>query len=143
MQKSSASYRTGWGIALLAVGALMSFPAEARSQDLQATRVSLERPTEVTFTKDVAKLLQENCQVCHQAGGIGPMPLMTFEQVKAFAPLIRQRVLAREMPPYHYDTDVGIQQLKYDARLSDEEISTIVAWVALLRAASGDLARTG
>src|SRR5690606_21605 len=35
----------------------------------------------------------------------------------------------REMPPYHCDTDVGIQQLKHDARLSDEEIRTISRWV--------------
>jgi len=128
MQKSSASYLLG--TSLLAVGTLMAFPVDALSaQEMQATRVSLERPSEVTFTKDVAKILQENCQVCHQTGGIGPMPLMTFEEVRAFAPLIKQRVVAREMPPYHYDTDVGIQKLKYDARLSDQEIATIVAWV--------------
>lgn len=33
------------------------------------------------------------------------------------------------MPPYAYDRDVGIQALKQDWRLSEEEISTIVAWV--------------
>jgi hypothetical protein len=33
------------------------------------------------------------------------------------------------MPPYHYDTDVGIQELKHDKRLSEEEIATIAAWV--------------
>jgi hypothetical protein len=33
------------------------------------------------------------------------------------------------MPPYHYDTDVGIQEIKNDWRLSDEEIATVVNWV--------------
>jgi mono/diheme cytochrome c family protein len=129
MQNLSALSLTRRSLSLLALGALLSLPADAGAQ-AQPQRVSLERPTShVTFTKDVAKILQENCQVCHQAGGIGPMPLMTFEDAKTFAPLIRQKVVAREMPPYHYDTDVGIQQLKYDARLSDEEIQTIVSWV--------------
>jgi hypothetical protein len=38
-------------------------------------------------------------------------------------------VATREMPPYHYDTHVGIQQIKNDWRLSEEEIRTIAEWV--------------
>src|SRR5690606_2025809 len=85
--------------------------------------------SEVTFTKDVAPILQENCQICHQPGAIGPMSLMSYEEVRPWASVIRQRVVEREMPPYHYDTDVGIQELKEDKRLSREEIETIAAWV--------------
>ena len=83
----------------------------------------------VTFTRDVAPIIQENCQVCHQPGAIGPMTLMTYEEVRAWAPIIRQAVVSQEMPPYHYDLGVGIQELKHDARLSESEIGTIVAWV--------------
>jgi mono/diheme cytochrome c family protein len=84
---------------------------------------------EVTFTADVAKILQENCQVCHQEGSIGPMELMTYEQVRPWGAVIKERVVSRDMPPYQYDTDVGVQELKYDPRLSQEDIATIVAWV--------------
>lgn len=83
---------------------------------------------EVTFARDVAVLIQENCQICHQPGGIGPMALTTYEEVRPWAGVIQQLVVKREMPPYHYDTDVGIQEIKNDWRLSDEEIGTIVAW---------------
>jgi len=83
----------------------------------------------VTFTRDIAPILQENCQVCHQPGSIGPMTLMTYDEVRAWAPIIRQAVTTQEMPPYHYDVDVGIQELKHDARLSQEEINTIVTWI--------------
>ena len=38
------------------------------------------------------------------------------------------KVASREMPPYQYDADVGIQELKYDPRLSDDEIETIIRW---------------
>ena len=93
----------------------------------------------VTFTRDVAPIIQENCQVCHQPGAIGPMTLMTYEEVRAWAPIIRQAVTSQEMPPYHYDVDVGIQELKHDARLSSEQIGTIVAWVDA-GAPQGDLA---
>ncbi len=84
---------------------------------------------EVTFTWDVAPLFQQNCQVCHQPGQIGPMSLITYDQVRPWAPMIREKVLAQEMPPYHYDTNIGIQALKEDKRLSPEEITTIVTWV--------------
>jgi mono/diheme cytochrome c family protein len=84
---------------------------------------------EVTFSNEVARILQQNCQVCHQPGGIGPMSLMTYQDVRRWASRIKTQVVAREMPPYQYDTDYGIQDLKYDPRLSNEDIATIVAWV--------------
>jgi hypothetical protein len=82
-----------------------------------------------TFTKDVAPILQKNCQNCHQPGAIGPMSLATYEEVRPWARAIKQRVLAGEMPPYRYDRHVGIQQLKYDLRLSEAEMRTIALWV--------------
>src|ERR687897_751040 len=86
-------------------------------------------PPAVTFAKDVAPILQKNCQQCHSAGAIGPMSLTTYEQVRPWARAIKARVLAGEMPPYRYDRTVGIQNLKYDLRLRDEEIMTIARWV--------------
>ena len=85
-------------------------------------------PGTVTFAKDIAPILQKNCQQCHQPGAIGPMPLTTFEEARPWARAIRQKVIAGEMPPYRYDRNVGVQQLKYDLRLSDAEIQKIARW---------------
>lgn len=82
-----------------------------------------------TFARDIAPILQVNCQECHQPGSIGPMSLLTYEEVRPWAEVIRLQVETREMPPYHYDTDVGIQELKHDKRLSAETIATISRWV--------------
>ena len=84
---------------------------------------------ELTFSANIAPILQENCQVCHQEGSIGPMPLMTYQDARRYARRIKDMVVQREMPPYQYDTDTGIQDLKYDPRMSEEDIATIVAWV--------------
>ncbi len=84
---------------------------------------------EVTFTRDVAPVLQENCQICHQEGSLGPMPLMTYQDARRWSRRVKEMVVQREMPPYQYDTDTGIQDLKYDPRMSEEDIETIVAWV--------------
>ena len=83
----------------------------------------------VTFAKDVAPILQENCQECHNPGGIGPMSLTTYEEARPFAPMIREKVSSREMPPWHLDRNIGIQEYKNDVSLTEAEIRTIVQWV--------------
>jgi mono/diheme cytochrome c family protein len=93
----------------------------------------------VTYAKDVAPILQQNCQICHQPGSIGPMSLTSYEEVRPWARVIKQQVETRNMPPYHYDTHVGIQELKHDARLTEEQIRTISSWVDA-GAPMGDLA---
>ena len=82
-----------------------------------------------TYTNEVADIINDNCVVCHRAGGIGPMSFETYEQVRPWAPLIQMRVANREMPPYAYDHGIGIQDLQGDWRLSQDEKDTVVAWV--------------
>ena len=83
----------------------------------------------VTYAKDVAPLIQANCQVCHRPGSVAPMSLLEYEDVKTYAPLIKERVASRTMPPWHIDRTVGIRNFKNDISLTDEEIQTIVGWV--------------
>jgi hypothetical protein len=73
--------------------------------------------------------MQENCQGCHQPGQIGPMSFTSYEEIRPWAPLIKMRVEQREMPPYQYDADTGVQHLKNDWRMAQEDIDTIAAWV--------------
>jgi hypothetical protein len=87
------------------------------------------QPENVTFSGEVASIIFENCSSCHRAGGIAPMQFTTYDEVRPWAPVIADKVAARQMPPYAYDTDVGIQNLLEDWRLSQADINTIVAWV--------------
>ena len=83
----------------------------------------------VTFTKDVAPILQQKCQSCHQPGSIAPMSLLTYDDAKKYARRIRTKVSARLMPPWHIDRTIGVQAFKNDGGLSDEQIAAIVDWV--------------
>jgi mono/diheme cytochrome c family protein len=122
---------------LLAFLALAAFPASRLSAGPPVVEASALGPVpdpgvdpdDVTYSREIARIFQENCQVCHRPGAIGPMSLLTYDEVRPWAAVIREVVRTREMPPYHYDTDVGIQELKYDPRLSEEEIEAVVAWV--------------
>ena len=82
-----------------------------------------------TFARDVAPILQAKCQECHRKGTAAPMSLVTYEEARPWAKSIRQRVITRNMPPWHVDRTVGIQHFDNDRSLSDEQISTIVRWV--------------
>jgi mono/diheme cytochrome c family protein len=84
---------------------------------------------DVTFTKDVARILQDKCQQCHQPNSIAPMSLITYEDARPWAKSIKQRVITRQMPPWHIDPSVGVHEFKNDMSLSDAQIDTIVRWV--------------
>jgi hypothetical protein len=83
----------------------------------------------ITFTKDIAPIFQEKCQACHRTDSIAPMSLVTYEETRPWAKSVRERVITRQMPPWHIDKTVGIQKFKNDRSLSDAQIDTIVKWV--------------
>ena len=103
--------------------------AQAQNETPPVPSASRTESNETTFTKDVAPILQERCQICHRPGSMAPMSLLTYEDARPWARGIRQQVLERTMPPWTLDRSVGIQQLKYDRSLSDDEVATLVAWV--------------
>ena len=84
---------------------------------------------QVTFTKDVAPLLQRSCVTCHRAGEMAPMSLMTYEDARPWARAIKARTASHEMPPFHIDKSIGITSFKNDPSLTDEEIAMIGQWV--------------
>src|SRR5262245_47371340 len=83
----------------------------------------------VTFTTDVMPILQQKCQECHRAGSMAPMSLITYAETRPWAKAIRERVITRQMPPWHIDPTVGVQQFKNDMSLTQSQIDTIVRWV--------------
>jgi len=89
-------------------------------------------PAAVTFTKDVAPILQRSCENCHRADGVAPMSLSTYEEARPWARAIKQRTgigpKAGVMPPWYVEKTIGIQQFHNDPSLSDAEIATLAKW---------------
>jgi mono/diheme cytochrome c family protein len=81
----------------------------------------------VTFTKHIAPLFQKRCEECHRQGGVAPMSLVTYEEARPWARSIREKVVTRQMPPFHAAGPVG--RYHNDPRLTDEEIALIAKWV--------------
>src|SRR5690348_15467559 len=110
-----------------------SLPSALRAAGVALGMAALAHAAEptkaVTFTKDVAPILQEKCQSCHRTGQMAPMSLVTYEQARPWAKAIKERVVTRQMPPWHLDKTVGVQKYQNDFSLSDDQISTIARWV--------------
>ena len=83
----------------------------------------------VTFSKDIAPIFQTKCQDCHRKGTAAPMSLITWEDSRPWARSIKERVVTRNMPPWHIDTNVGIREFQNDASLSTDQVAKIVKWV--------------
>lgn len=92
-----------------------------------AMPASAEEKAVPTFTKDVAPIFYDNCVSCHRPGEFAPMALIDYDDARPWARAIKQRVEAREMPPW--DAEAGHQDYANDASLSTDEIETISAWV--------------
>ena len=93
---------------------------------LPSTRLTKEKD-EITFAKQIAPIFQNRCEECHRQGGIAPMSLVTYEESRPWARAIREKVINREMPPFHASGAIGRYQ--NDPRLTDEEIAMITGWV--------------
>ncbi len=82
-----------------------------------------------TFNKDVAPILFQNCVKCHGPGEIASaVPFVSYEATRPWAKSIKEKVLLREMPPWPADPNASVK-FRNDARLSQQDIDTLVAWV--------------
>ena len=89
----------------------------------------------VTYSKDIAPILQRACQQCHRPDSVAPMSLLTYQDARPFARAIKQRTQLRYapysrgvMPPWFLEANVGVQKMKNDTSLSDEEIAKVAKW---------------
>ena len=79
-----------------------------------------------TFSRDVAPILYKNCVECHRPTAMAPMSLLTYEDARPWARAIKQKVVARQMPPWGADPAIG--KFSNDVSLKQADVDTIAAW---------------
>ena len=82
---------------------------------------------QISYSDTIAPMLKENCAYCHVDGGIGPWHMSSYEMVRGFAPMIREVVRTKRMPPWHADPDIGHWQ--GDRALTASQVQTLVHWI--------------
>jgi peroxiredoxin len=84
-------------------------------------------PREISYQQDIIPILRDHCVTCHSPGNIGPFALSSHGRVEGWADMIREVVLAKQMPPWHADPHYG--QFANDRGLAPEQTRTLLAWL--------------
>jgi len=109
-------------------GGAISLPAETvRGGLIPFAMQDPARRAAISYVRDIAPIVQAKCAVCHQPGGIGPMALTRYEEIRAFAPMIREALRTRRMPPFQPDVTVG--HWSPNEGLSSQQLQTMVHWI--------------
>lgn len=95
--------------------------------------------TKISYTKDVVPILMAKCVDCHQPNGIAPWHMTSYQQVKTFAPMMREAIRRDRMPPF--DADSHYRAFENDENLSGEEMKTLIHWIEA--GAPSDIAEGG
>src|SRR5688572_21072571 len=88
----------------LALSVVMMSAAISAGMGAFMTTVKADVPT---WSKDIAPIVQKNCQTCHRPGEAGPFSLLTYEDARKRATKIKDAVADRVMPPWFADPHYG------------------------------------
>lgn len=85
------------------------------------------KTTKLTYTRDVAPLMQRHCQDCHRSGGSAPFSLTTARQVRRHGEMIGEVVAERRMPPWF--ATGGPDTFANHRGMTPSERRRIIEWV--------------
>jgi peroxiredoxin len=108
-------------------GKAVSQPQTSVAGCLIARAAEFKAEGAITYTKQIARILQKNCQECHRPGQIGPMPLLTYEDASAWSATMQEVIRERRMPPWYADPRYG--HFANDRSLSTDERETLLSWI--------------
>lgn len=80
----------------------------------------------VTYAKDIAPIIYNQCTQCHRPGEIGPFPMTNYEEVAPWAQTIKYVTSIRYMPPWKADPQYS--RFLGERFLTDDQISLIAEW---------------
>jgi len=109
----------------IVVAALAAAGVAASLHGVRAQSGDVQAPT---YARDVAPILYKNCTSCHRPGEIGPMSLLSYNEVRPWVRSIATRVSAETMPPWHADPSIG--EFVNDRRLDAKDKATMLQWIA-------------
>lgn len=81
----------------------------------------------ISYAETIVPILKENCIACHVQGGIAPWAMSEYNLIKGFAPMMREVVRTKRMPPWHADPEIG--HWRNEVGISDRDTQTLIAWI--------------
>jgi hypothetical protein len=106
-------------------------PVDVASRDTMGCLINFAQRNvdhaQISYTDTIAPILQEKCVVCHIEGGLGPWAMSSYEMVRGFAPMMREVIRTKRMPPWHADPHIGVW--KNDKSLNVKQAQALVHWI--------------
>jgi len=91
------------------------------------TKPAVKAVSGLTYSKDIAPIVYQNCTSCHRDGEVAPFSLSNYDEVKRHAATIAAVTQSRYMPPWKAAPDGD--KFSGERRLSNSQIATIKQWV--------------
>ena len=86
-----------------------------------------EQQEKITYAETIAPLLIDGCVACHREGGIAPWAMSEYRMIQGFAPMIREVLRTKRMPPWHADPEVG--EWQHSAELNAADTKKLINWI--------------
>jgi hypothetical protein len=81
----------------------------------------------LTYYADAKPIIDQKCGLCHYDGGIGPIPLTSYDEIMPYLSVIKTDVENEIMPPWRASGEHDVFQ--GDRRLSDQQKQTLLSWI--------------
>ena len=79
------------------------------------------------YGTEIAPIVAEQCASCHREGGIGPFAMDSHLMLQGWAPMIKEVLLTKRMPPMQVDPDIGhFTNARY---IPDTDLQKLVHWI--------------
>ena len=101
--------------------------AQTKAEGCIIGRIREQKASDVTYSKQISRILNEHCVNCHRPGEVAPFSLTDYDEVVGWSEMIEEVIEDRRMPPWHANPKHGT--FKNDISLSKEEIALVNTWV--------------
>jgi len=113
---------------IIAIMALLASGMPRSSTGQVASPIAAVPPTpSLTWSRDIAPVLYNNCTTCHHPGGAGPFSLLTYADARRWAPQILNVTQSRFMPPWLPEPGYG--DFADVRRLNDDDRALLKRWI--------------
>ena len=103
-------------------------PITVRATKPAGCDVPLVSASAISYSTDIAPLLQAKCVTCHSPGNVAPWAMTNHAIIQRYAAAIEHEVSVKNMPPWHADPEYG--RFSNNISLSVEEERKLMQWLA-------------
>jgi hypothetical protein len=94
----------------------------------KVTRLStINKYRELTYTEDIAPILESHCVRCHNENGIAPWSMTDYNTILGWSSMMKEVLISKRMPPWKADPYIG--EFENSFAIEDSNVRKIIQWI--------------